>query len=183
VSTSDLLRRLVDRLDAAGVPHMIVGSFASGLYGPPRSTYDIDIVIDCDLARLERFVASLPEESYYVDADAARDALRRRSQFNVMDMATGWKVDFIIRKARAFSDEEFRRRHATRLLGADVFVATAEDSIVAKLEWAKLGDSERQLRDVAGIVSALGSALDVAYIERWVDELDLVAHWTQVKPR
>src|SRR5262249_558261 len=70
-------------------------------------------------------------EGYYVDADAARDALRRRAIFNVIDNATGWKVDFIVRKNRPFSREEFRRRQALTLLGVRVFVASAEDPIAA----------------------------------------------------
>jgi hypothetical protein len=92
-------------------------------------------------------------------------------------MATGWKVDLIVRKARAFSLEEFRRREAAELFGTRVFVATAEDSIIAKLEWAKLGDSERQLRDVSGIISVRSPALDYDYIERWIAELDLGEQW------
>jgi hypothetical protein len=177
VSVSDLLRRLVEKLDAAGVPYMVAGSFASTYHGVPRSTQDIDVVIDPTPSSLDTFLASLPEDDYYVDADTARDALRRRSQFNLIDMATGWKVDLIVRKARAFSVEEFRRRELAELFATRVFLATAEDSIVAKLEWAKLGDSERQLRDVSGIMSVRATAIDHAYIEHWVSELDLVELW------
>ena len=180
MSVGELLRRLVDKLDAAGVPHMVAGSFASTYHGVPRSTQDIDIVIDPTLSSLDALVASMPEEDYYVDADAARDALRRRAQFNVIDMATGWKVDLIVRKARPFSVEEFRRREPVELFGARVFVATAEDSILAKLEWAKLGDSERQLRDVSGILSVRATSLDRPYVERWAAELGILDEWRRV---
>jgi hypothetical protein len=179
VSVGDLLRRLVEKLDAAGVPHMVAGSFASTYHGVPRATQDIDVVIDPTPTSLDALLASLPEDEYYVDADAAHDALKRRSQFNLIDLASGWKVDLIVRKARAFSVEELRRRVPAELFGAHVFLATAEDSIIAKLEWAKLGDSERQLRDVAGILSVCASSLDRAYIERWVTQLDLADQWRQ----
>jgi hypothetical protein len=177
VSVGDLLGRLVAKLDAAGIPHMVAGSFASTYHGVPRSTHDIDVVIDPTPGSLDAFLASITADEYYVDPEAARDAFKRRSQFNLIDMATGWKVDLIVRKARAFSLEEFRRREAAELFGTRVFVATAEDSIIAKLEWAKLGDSERQLRDVSGIISVRSPALDYDYIERWIAELDLGEQW------
>ena len=183
MSAGDLLCRLVEKLDAAGIPHMVAGSFASTYHGVPRSTQDIDIVIDPAPDSLAALLSSLSDHDYYVDADAAREALARRAQFNLIDMATGWKVDLIVRKARAFSIEEFRRREAAELFGASVFLATAEDSIIAKLEWAKLGDSERQLRDVSGILSVCADALDLSYIEDWVAKLDLLAQWQRVQPR
>ncbi len=182
MSVGDLLRRLVEKLDAAGVPHMVAGSFASTYHGVPRSTQDVDIVVDPTPASLGALLAALPVDDYYFDADAARDALRRRSQFNLIDMATGWKVDLIVRKARPFSVEEFQRREPAELFGTRVFLATAEDSIISKLEWAKLGDSELQLRDVAGILSVRGARLDRAYIDRWVATLDLAEQWARVKP-
>jgi hypothetical protein len=180
VSAGDLLRRLVAALDAAGIPHMVAGSFASTYHGVPRSTQDIDVVIDPSPASLDGFVASLSPDDYYVDADAARDALRHRSMFNVIDMETGWKVDLVVRKARPFSEEEFRRRQPAELFGVRVFLATVEDSIVAKLEWARMGDSERQLRDVAGMIAVRGDSLDRAYVERWVSSLGLTELWKRV---
>ena len=94
--------------------------------------------------------------------------------FNVVDFATGWKVDLIVRKPTVFAKAEFARRIETELLGVRSFVATAEDTLLAKLVWAKAsGGSERQLRDVSGIVDANAGSLDVSYIERWIDELDV----------
>lgn len=175
----DFLARLSGKLAAAGIRHMVVGSFASSFHGVPRSSQDLDLVIDPDASSLQRFLASLPPAEYYADADAALDALRRRSQFNVIDTATAWKADLIVRKARPFSIEEMRRPMEGDLLGAHVFVASAEDTVISKLEWAKLGGgSELQLRDAAGIVALHGmSKLDVAYIERWVRELGLEDLW------
>jgi hypothetical protein len=120
----------------------------------------------------------MPPDQYYVDPDAARDALRRRSMFNVIDLGSGWKVDFIVRKSRAFSRDEFARRMKLTLLDVPVFVASPEGTIVAKLEWSKqAGGSERQRRDVAGIIAAAGGSLDRHYIEQWVRDLDLAVEW------
>jgi hypothetical protein len=113
----DFLARLTAKLAAAGIPHMVVGSFASSFHGVPRSSQDLDLVIDPDEVSLQRFLATLSAQEYYADADAALDALRRRGQFNIVDMATAWKADLIVRKARPFSVEETShgaRRHRGR---------------------------------------------------------------------
>jgi hypothetical protein len=176
----DFLARLTSKLTAAGVPSMVVGSFASSFHGVPRSSQDLDLVIDPQAESLRRFLADLPPEDYYADTDAALEALRRRGQFNVIDMATAWKADLIIRKARPFSLEEMSRRVEADLLGARVFVASPEDTLISKLEWAKQGGgSQLQLRDVAGILQ-LRDDLDISYIERWVADLDLGELWQAV---
>jgi hypothetical protein len=98
--------------------------------------------------------------------------------FNVIDHASGWKVDFIVRKNRAFSRDEFARRMPITLLDVPVFVASPEDTIVAKVEWSQQsGGSERQRRDVAGIVATMGEQLDREYVERWVRDLGLEDEW------
>ena len=118
---------------------------------------------------------------YYLDADVAREEFRRRGQFNVIEGATAWKVDVIFRKARAFSVAEMSRRLPAVVLGVPVFVATAEDTVLAKLEWAKLGESERQRRDVHALLEAKGQSLDLAYIEQWLDELGVRASWDALR--
>ncbi|MBX3188194.1 MAG: hypothetical protein KF819_14325 [Labilithrix sp.] len=124
----------------------------------------------------------MPPEAYYVDVDAARDAMRRRSMFNVVDQASGWKVDLIVRKNRPFSREEFARRMQLTLLGVPVYVASAEDTVIAKLEWSlQSSGSERQRRDVAGILATMGDQLDRAYVERWVAELGLQEEWSHAQ--
>jgi hypothetical protein len=178
-----LLERLVEMLDTAGVPFMIAGSFASTAHGLPRTTQDLDVVIDPhDIDALDALVRAMPPAEYYVDADTARDAFRRRSMFNVVDNASGWKIDFILRKNREFSRDEFSRRMPLHLLGVPVFVASPEDTIIAKLEWSQSsGGSERQRRDVAGILATMGSALDRAHVERWVREMGLEEEWEQAQ--
>lgn len=180
-SPGELLARVEAVLEAAGIPHMVVGSFASSLHGVPRTTQDLDIVIDPSLEQLELLLAALDPKAYYLDPDVAREALRRRSMFNVIEIESAWKIDLVIRRARPFSIEELRRRETLPLLGVRAPVATAEDTIIAKLEWARDGGSERQLDDAAAIVRVRGATLDRAYIERWVTELGLEAQWARAR--
>lgn len=181
MSQGDLLAHITRRLDDAGIPHMVVGSLASSFHAEPRTTQDLDIVIDPTADGLRLFVDGLPGVDFYVDASAAADALDRRTSFNIIEIETGWKVDLIIRKDRPFSREELDRRIPVRLLGTDTHVATAEDTIIAKLEWATAGESERQLRDVAAILSVNDATLDHPYLERWISALDLVEVWGRAK--
>lgn len=114
---------------------------------------------------IEELLRRLEDEGFYVSRDAVREALRRRSSFNAIDPASGWKVDWILRKDRPFSREEFERRRRVELLGMELFMVTAEDLIVAKLEWAKKGASDLQLRDALAILLRGGGELDRGYIE------------------
>jgi len=169
-------------LDRSEIPHMVAGSHASSYHGKPRSTNDIDLVIAPRTRRsLVEFAEGLPADRFYASAFAAEEAFRTRGMFNVIDMQTGVKVDLIVRKNRPFSESEFTRRMPARIFGVPVFVATPEDTILAKLEWAKLGESERQLRDVASILSVDAAPLDRAYIERWASELGVSELWQRVQ--
>ncbi len=109
------------------------------------------------------------------------DARDRESMFNVVDASTGWKADLIICRSRPFSQGEFARRRALELDGTALWVASVEDLIVAKLEWAKLGASSRQLEDVTAMLRVDAGALDRAYFDRWIAELDLAAQWQVVQ--
>ncbi|MGH2488188.1 MAG: hypothetical protein ACRDFR_01035 [Candidatus Limnocylindria bacterium] len=181
MTLGDLVARMTDSLDKAGIPFMVTGSLASSFHGEPRTTRDVDLVIDPTDRALRSFLDSLPAEEFYRDADAARAALAERGQFNVVEIATGWKVDLVMRKDRPFSQEEFGRRLRVELFGRESFIATAEDTIIAKLEWAQAGESERQLRDVASIVAVSGDGLDRAYLDRWIRALGLEALWDRAR--
>lgn len=162
---------------------MVVGSVASSFHGEPRTTMDIDLVIDPSAESLRRFVGSLPTSRYYVDETAAIEAFHRRSSFNIIDQETGWKADLMVIRDRAFSRTEFERRLPVPELGPSVAFATAEDTIIAKLEWATAGESERQLRDVARILAVSGDDLDDDYLESWIERLELADAWSRARAR
>jgi hypothetical protein len=178
----DVLPRIVRVLDGVGVPYMIAGSVASDVHGLERPRSDLDIVINPDTATLEALVDALPRGDYHGSADAAREALRARTGFCVVDFATATRIDFIMMKDRPFSRTEMERRARVELHGCSVYVVSAEDTIVAELEWSKeQGGSITQIRNAVGILERRGDALDRAYVERWVDELGLAEEWASVQ--
>jgi hypothetical protein len=177
MSIPEVLSKITAALDRSGIAYMLTGSFASAHYGLPRSTQDIDFVIEGTAAQLRTFVQSLPSEEYYADLDAALEALRRESVFNVIDLTTGWKIDLIFRKSRPFSREKFGRRQIVHLQGLPLFVASAEDVIIAKLEWGKLAASQQQIEDVAAILRIRREGLNRPYLEKWISQLGLKEQW------
>lgn len=166
-----LLELVVDRLVEADITYMVSGSLASSLHGEPRMTRDIDIVVEGSAAQLQHFASSFDPAVHYVTDPV--EALRHQSMFTIVEVTTGWKVDLMIRKERDFSRTELGRRQAVRIGGVEVLVVSPEDSIVSKLEWMKLSDSDRQLSDVVGVLAANEQYLDWQYIRHWIAELGL----------
>lgn len=176
-TVDDFFDRLIAALERAEVPYMVTGSYASSAHGTPRATNDIDIVIAPTEAQLWELMREFPGDQYYADEDDAFDALATKSQFNVVDFATTWKADLIIQKDRPFSETEFIRRRPHQIGGTQVWLTTAEDILIIKLEWHRMGESARQLEDAAGIIRRQGAALDRAYVDEWVRELGLESEW------
>lgn len=180
MTQGDLLERIVGFLDRAALPYMVTGSIASSYYGAPRSTQDVDFVVDADASALERFLDLLPVQDYYLSRDAAHEALLRESMFNLIDFESGWKVGLVIRKSRPFSQMEFSRRLLQTILGRPLWLASPEDVILAKLEWNKISPSDRQLTDVARMIEVQGDGLDREYIVRWAEALGLLESWRRL---
>ena len=175
------LRALVERLDRLGLPYMIVGSIAALSHGRARATQDFDVVVALDGTGLDRLLDELPADDFYVSREAAVDALRDSRMFNVIDMRTGWKVDVVPLKSRPFSRREFARRRPVTLLGLEVYVASLEDVVLAKLEWSKLGGgSQRQREDARELLRLHRDRADVAYLEEGVVELGVAEEWATV---
>jgi hypothetical protein len=167
----EFLRRLIAVLEKAAVPYMVAGSMGSSFYGHPRATQDVDVVIAPSGDQLDRLVALLDEEGYYVSPEAARAAFRQRTMFNVIDIGAGWKADLIVRKDRAFSLEEFRRRMQVETMGQTLWIVSPEDAILSKLEWAQGRQSEVQLGDALAVAVAHLGQLDFQYLAGWAKEL------------
>ncbi|MBT9171802.1 MAG: hypothetical protein DDT21_00175 [Syntrophomonadaceae bacterium] len=176
----DVLKDISRRLSLAGIPYMITGSMAMSLYACPRMTRDIDIVILLLDDDVDLFVTAL-DKDYYLDTASIRLALRKPPHmFNVIHEKFIIKVDLILRPDTDYARTAFERRRSCDLFGQTVWVITAEDLILAKLNWARDSHSEFQLNDVRAMLR--GENLDMFYIEKWVRDLELYAIWEMVKP-
>lgn len=177
----DALATVAGLLGELAIPHMLTGSVATSYHGRPRATHDADMVIDPTPSQLNALVERLVAVGFYVDADGAREALRLRRPFNVIEIGHACKIDLIVRRDRPFSVEELSRRVAVDLpFVRGVPMVTPEDAILSKLEWARRsGDSERQLADASGVL-AVNPALDREYIARWARDLDVIDLWTRI---
>jgi hypothetical protein len=168
----EFLEHLIGLLERAGIPYMVAGSMSSSLHGRPRATQDADLVIDPTEDQLESLIALL-EKGYYVSRDAALDALRHRTMFNVIDLAGGWKADLIIRKDRPFSRQEFERRRQIDAMGRMLWVVSPEDIILSKLEWMRGRQSEVQYSDALGVAVTQWTNLDLKYLHKWAGQLGI----------
>jgi len=175
------MRRICTALEMHHVPYMVTGSLASSVHGEPRSTNDLDVVIAPSRDQLFSLVQLFKRVGLYVRWEEAEAALKHRDMFNVADFKNGWKVDLIVRKAREFSISEFERREPVEIDGLTFVITSAEDILIAKLEWFKIGESQRQLEDAAGIIRIQGDNLDTAYIEYWITSLELAEQWGKAR--
>jgi hypothetical protein len=163
---------------------MIVGCFASGLYGEPRLTQDIDIVIAAGADDVRKLCAEFPAKDFYVSLEAAGDAARRRSQFNILHPASGTKIDFMVARTDPWGRLELERRQRVRILpDREGYIARPEDVIISKMQYYKKGGSEKHLRDVAGILKVSGEKVNRAYIEHWAEEFGLKEIWDAIQKR
>ena len=178
---ADLLRRVVDVLEEQGVTYLLVGSLASGVYGEPRLTRDIDIVVELRPDQAARLCEAFPSPEYYVSRRAAREAVTTAGQFNVIHPATGNKIDFLIARQDAWGRSEISRRRREEILpGRPGFTAAPEDVIVGKLCYYHEGGSDKHLRDIVGMLQVSGDEIDMRYVDHWTQQLGLTEEWQAV---
>ncbi len=172
-----VLMMVVAVFERLRIPYLVGGSMASALYGVARSTLDADIVADIRLEQVREFVASLGAD-FYADEEMIRSAIEHRSSFNLIHFETMFKVDVFIRKDRPFDQMQFKRR-VEQVFAAEpeqkAYMITAEDIILTKLEWYRLGNeiSDRQWRDILGVLKVQTGRLDMDYLHNWAVELDV----------
>jgi hypothetical protein len=166
--------RVVTELDKLGIEYLVGGSIASSVHGRPRTTLDVDIVARIVGSHVPSLVAGL-EGEFYVDADMIHDAIGRRASFNVIHLETMLKVDIFVFTGDELAVEEMKRRVAVRLRDAHVWFASPEDIVLQKLDWYRKGEgiSERQWRDLVGVIAVQGARFDLAYARHWAARLEL----------
>jgi hypothetical protein len=182
MSQSELLKKVVDVLNSNGIPYMVTGSIVSSLQGEPRSTHDIDIVINIKKPDIGKLVQSFSMPDYYLDEDSIQDAITNQFMFNLIAVKEGDKVDFWILTNEDFDTTRFQRRVSEDLFGAPMYISSPEDTILAKLRWAKLmGGSEKQFGDALNVYEVQYEKLDLEYLELWVKRLEVSDLWGRLK--
>ena len=169
------LTHVIGVLERLGIPYMVVGGFAAILYGEPRLTIDVDIVADMSVERVGAFVAAFPSPDYYANAESIRDALVRRSLFNVIQSSTGAKVDLVPLPTDPFTRAAFARRQRLQYdaRGHTATFITAEDIVLAKLVAFQRTRSDKHLRDARGVLLMQWADLDIEALRRGASGLGM----------
>ncbi len=180
----ELLQSIVEVLTRLEIPYLVTGSVGAMAYGEPRLTNDIDIVAAIDQRHIADLIAAFPETEFYVSERMILDAIRHRTQFNIIHPASGLKVDIILPKDTPFDRSRFSR--IRRVKPAESYYANfaaPEDIIIMKMRYYREGGAEKHLRDIAGILKISRDEVDIAYITEWSGRLGLTDIWETILQR
>lgn len=174
MSDDSVVVDVIRRLDSAGVPYMLVGSYASSVWGRPRSSYDADIVANLTASDVPRILGAF-QDAYVLEPEALRGDLERGRMFNLIPRSGVFKVDIIPLRTDPHAAMEFSRRRRIHALGTELWVASPKDTLLYKLSWYRQGEeiSGRQVEDAADIYRAQSADLDQAYLDHWSEHLKI----------
>lgn len=181
MSQQQLLSRVITEMRHLNVPCMLTGSLVSSLQGEPRSTHDIDLVVDLRADRIEELLRAFSSSEFYVSRSAVEEAVLQRRMFNLLELLSGDKVDFWLLTDSPFDQSRFARRRTIEFDGIVIDVSSPEDTILMKLKWAMdSGGSEKQFHDALRVFEVHASVLDLNYLDRWVTELAVSELWDRL---
>ncbi len=174
MSQPELLKRVVQALEDARIEYMVTGSVVSSLQGEPRSTHDIDLVVAIPKSAVKKLINAFPSPGFYLDEEGILEAISQKSVFNLIDVNEGDEVDFWLLTEEPFDQSRFSRKYAEEIMGVRMQVSRAEDTILAKLRWARLsGGSEKQFTDALRVYEVQFGKLDLDYLEYWAKKLEV----------
>ena len=160
---------------------MITGSLVSSIQGEPRTTHDIDILININPSNVSTLLEAFSMDRFYIDGDAIRDAMRHQGMFNLIDTLSGDKVDFWVLTSSPFDLSRFSRKIQVTILGLSMYISSPEDTILMKLKWSKLsGGSRKQSDDALRVYELQYRFLDIVYINDWVKKLEINQQWNDL---
>ena len=179
----EALAYIIRLLEDLQVDYAVGGSLASAHYGEPRATLDADIVADLNLAQLGAALSRLPANEFYFNESAAKEALQIGGQFNLIHIATSFKIDIFIASNWETKQQLARARVDELLPGLRARISQPEDLILKKLEYYQMGESPKHLRDIAAMIQISGPEIDLAYIDREAERLGLAELWAAIRQR
>ena len=173
----DVFTSVIDILNELKIPYMIVGSIASILYGKPRLTLDMDIVVDMGEKDIEDFVSKFNSD-WYVDKEMIKGAIKKRFHFNIIHIPSANKIDFFLLQDDDYARAEFDRRKPEKFdKTRKAFFSCVEDVIIKKLDYYLEGKSEKHIEDIKGILKTYYEKIDFNYIEKWTKRKDTFNIW------
>lgn len=177
-----LLNNLLAVLNENHIDYMVTGSIVSSLQGEPRATHDVDIVVNIRTPAIPALIVAYPPPQYHLDANSINDAIEHKSMFNLLDTNEGDKIDFWILTDEPFDKSRFERKYEENVFGFKMKISKPEDTILAKLRWAKLsGGSEKQFTDAMRVYEVQYGKLDLTYLQNWVNQLQVDELWHKLK--
>ena len=182
----ELMQVMADFFESQGIAYHVVGSMASMVYGEPRFTNDVDMVADIPFEKVPALCAAFPAPEYYLSELAARNAVLRRFQFNIIHPASGLKVDVFLPPNTEFARSEMTRvKRITSQGEYSAWFGSPEGVLLNKLLYIQLsgGESQKHFRDIGGMIKLQGGKLDRAYIEEWAGKLGVMTEWGKILER
>ena len=178
----ELMQKVAGFFESLMISYRVVGSMASMAYGEPRLTIDIDMVADLKIHHVVSLCANFTRPDYYL----SESAVLMNSQFNLIHIASGLKVDVFIPKRSEFNQSAASRIRRLRSEGEfDVWFGSPEDVLLNKLIYFQIGGgvSDKHLRDISGMMKLLREKLDRDYVSRWAARLGVSDEWIQIQQR
>ena len=170
----ELLVKIAKTLDKLKIPYLVTGGIAVLIWGRPRFTADIDIVIHLQEKNIKKLIKELLAifKEGYIEEKAVKEALKHKSEFNFLEPVTGIKVDFwIYKKEDKFDKERFKRKIKIIILDYEVNFTSPEDLILIKLNWYKMSKLEREIEDIKSILKFSKDKIDFDYLKEWSQKL------------
>ncbi len=168
----ELLEKTVKALTLCNIEYMLTGSIVSSLQGMPRSTHDIDVVVFITTADITNIMKAFPKKAYYINKKSIEEAIKNKSQFNILDINEADKIDFWILTDSDFDRSRFSRKQKIVLFNFEAYVSTVEDTILQKLYWSILSDdSKKQYYDALNVFEVQYGKMDMEYMDLWSEKL------------
>lgn len=180
MNLDEVVLRVVEILNKMDIPYFLTGAMAVVYYGEPRTTHDIDLIIVVKESDVNLMVINF-EQDFYIDEFSIRTAIEEKDMFNAVHKETGFKVDFWILGEDDYNKERFKRRVQVNVLGTKIYLPTAEDAIISKLEWFKMSDIDKHYYDSLGIYRIQKGNLDIDYINNWWQKKSISKLWEKIQ--